>query len=109
MTTLVNDVRYACRILAKRPGFTAIALLTLAIGIGANTTMLSISDLLLLLRPQGIKAPEQLAYCAIRGAGFSSFRYSGYRTLRDSDLAFSDLMAQTGGFGGTTLVHGDSA
>ena len=95
--------------MAKKPGFTAIALLTLAIGIGANTTMLSISDLLLLLRPKGIKAPEQLAFCAIHGARYDAFHHSGYRTLRNSGLAFSDVMAQTRGLGGTTLVHDDLA
>jgi putative ABC transport system permease protein len=110
MMTLWQDVRYAVRMLRKSPGFTAIALITLAIGIGANTVMFSISDLLLLLQPRKVKNPEQLVYCAIQGARSSWFRYSEYLTLRDSSLAFRDLMAQDVSLASSaTLVHEDSA
>jgi hypothetical protein len=111
MTTLWQDVRYAVRMLRKTPGFTAIALVTLATGIGANTIMFSISDLLLLLHPRKVKNPEQLAYCAIPDADRSWFRYSEYLTLRDSRLAFRDLMAESvvGDGPYATLAHGDSA
>jgi predicted permease len=107
MTTLWQDLRFAVRMLRKSPGFTAIALVTLAIGIGANTIMFSMSDLLL-LHPRNVKAPEQLAYCAIRDAAFPWFPYSAYLTVRDSRLAFSDLMAQGDDARPVTLVHGDS-
>jgi predicted permease len=110
VNTLWQDVRYAIRMLRKSPGFTAIALITLAVGIGANTIMFSMSDLLLLLHPRKVKAPEQLAFCAIQDDPSPWFRYSEYLTLCDSRLAFSDLMAQDSGWGwGTTLVRGDSA
>ena len=107
MSTLWQDVRFAVRMLRKSPGFTAIALVTLAIGIGANTIMFSMSDLLL-LHPRKVKAPEQLACCEVRDAVVRDFRYSAYLTLRDSRLAFSDLMAQDNGTRPVTLVHGDS-
>lgn len=106
MATLWQDVRYAGRMLRKSPGFTAIALITLAIGIGANTIMFSMSDLLL-LRPRKVKAPEQLAFCAIQNALFPWFPYSAYVTVRDSSLAFRDLMAQAEDGRPTTLVYGD--
>jgi len=108
MNTLWQDLRFAGRMLRKSPGFTAIALITLAIGIGANTIMFSISDALLLLRPRKVKNPEQLAYCAIQDAQYSWFHYSEYLTLRDSGLAFSDVMAQTGP-SRMTLVRGGAA
>jgi len=112
MGTILQDIRYGIRMLHKNPGFTSIALVTLAIGIGANTIMFSISDMLLLRHPRKVKAPEQLAFCAIQGAEDSWFRYSEYLTLRDSGLAFSDLMAQAQDWGRawhTILVRGDSA
>lgn len=104
MTTLWQDLRYGARMLAKNRAFTAIALITLAIGIGANTIMFSISDLLLLAHPARVKAPEQLAYCGFQDPEALGFRYSEYLTVRNSGLVFSDLLAQALPLGGT-LVH----
>jgi putative ABC transport system permease protein len=108
MRTIWQDIRYGIRMLRKAPGFTAIALVTLAVGIGANTIMFSISDMLLLRQPNKVNNAEQLAYCAFQNAQFSWFRYSEYLAIHDSGLAFSDIIAQTIDWW-NTLVYENSA
>lgn len=101
MNTIWQDVKYGFRMLMKNPGFVIIALITLAISIGANAIMFSIPDTLL-LRPPGVKEPEQLVCCGISD---TLVDYFGYQTISDSNQAFSDFMARDEGRSRVSLAY----
>lgn len=104
MSFFFNDLKYGLRMLAKRPGFTAIALITLAIGIGANTIMFSVVNVLL-LRPTQVREPDRLVECQARNFQ-GGLPYTAYLDLRDNNPVFSDLVAHGDLFSEATLAQG---
>ena len=94
METLLRDIRYGIRSLLKRPGFAAIAVITLALGIGANTAIFSLVNMVL-LRSLPVDHPEQVVAVSMRGKGdsFNAFSYPNYIDFRDRNVVLSGLLA----------------
>src|SRR6266542_2726990 len=93
----MNDLRYAFRQLLKNPGFTAAAVLTLALGIGANSAIFTVINALL-LRSLPVSNPEELVQVVTRSGASeaNSFSYPFYKTLRDDTHSLSGLFAAGG-------------
>jgi predicted permease len=96
MNALVQDVRYGIRMLAKNPGFTAIVVLTLALGIGANSTIFSWINSTLLNPIPGVAHTSDLV-TVMRGERSEHptppFSYLDYADLRDHSQSLSGLLA----------------
>jgi macrolide transport system ATP-binding/permease protein len=94
--TLVSDVRYAFRQIRKSPGFAFTAIVTLALGIGANTAIFSFVDALF-LRPLPVPNPEQLLRIYAKGpSGYygAGFSYPEFKFLRDHNSSFAALSVE---------------
>ena len=96
MGSLMQDLKYALRMLAKNPGFTAVAVLTLALGIGANTATFSVMNAVM-LRMLPVEKPEQLAQIRFRLPGSSNLRGTFtnplWEQVRDHQDAFAGVFA----------------
>jgi putative ABC transport system permease protein len=102
MRSVIEDLRYGLRRLRKSPAFTTVAVIALALGIGANTAIYSLFDQAL-LRSLPVKDPQNLTLLKYSGtdSGSSStrtddhlyFSYPMYRDLRDRNPVFSGLIA----------------
>jgi predicted permease len=97
MRSFLQDLRYGLRTLLKNPGFTAVALLSLALGIGANTAVFSVINAMM-LKILPVNEPRQLAFFTIAGAQGTSenFPYQYYEQFRDRSQACSGVIASGG-------------
>src|ERR1051325_6675028 len=104
MESLIKDLKYGLRSLVKRKGFAAIAVLTLALGIGANTAIFTLVNAVM-LKSLPVSHPEQLVlFSDTAGEGTSThdtpmtgewqrFSYPSYVYFRDHNESFQDLTA----------------
>src|SRR5215510_8604940 len=94
---MIQDLRFGARMLLKHKGFTTVATLMLALGIGANTAIFSLLDAVL-LKMLPVKQPEQLV--ALKKAGprgaSMNFSYPLIERLRDDNLVFAGILATSG-------------
>jgi predicted permease len=103
MQAFYQDLRYGARMILKQPGFAALAVITLALGIGANTSIFSLLDQVL-LRRLPVANPDELVILRsegpIRGHGssdsdiYTSFSVPMYKGLRDNNQVFAGLLAR---------------
>lgn len=95
LETAWQDVRYGLRLLRRSPLFTATAALSLAIGIGANTTIFSVASALLLRPLPGLADPARLVDIGrtTNGSGFDTSTYPNYKDLRERVTTLAELYA----------------
>jgi putative ABC transport system permease protein len=108
MSTLIQDLKFGLRMLAKNPGFTAVAVLTLALGIGANTAMFSVVDAVL-LEPLPYSHPEQIVQVMEKTPGGQRNRISTLNFLdwKNQNTVFEAMAAECWD-NSTALTGGDA-
>ena len=96
METLLRDLRYAFRMLLKSPGFTVVSVLTLALGISANTAIFSVVDGAL-LRPLPYKDPDRLMMVSAKQSGGerNSVSFPNFVDWKNQNHVFEHLAAMT--------------
>jgi len=95
MTTLTQDLRFALRVLRHSPGFTAVAILSMGLGIGANTAIFTLMNAFV-LRLLPAPDPEQLVFVerAAKGGGVDSdFRIEAFEQLREHNGTLAGMVA----------------
>ena len=94
MGTLLQDLKYGLRMLAKNPGFTVVAVITLALGIGANTVIFSIANAIL-LRPLPYEDPDRLVYISEDSTRRPrmSVAYPNFLDWREQNTVFENMAA----------------
>ncbi len=96
---MINDLKYALRMLVKTPAFTIIAVITLALGIGANSAIFSVVDTVL-LRPLPFKNPNELVMIygtiAREPEPRQTSSFPNFYDLRDQSQSFAAMGAYTG-------------
>src|SRR6266850_1051730 len=106
LETLWQDLRHGARLLRLNPGFASVAILSLALGIGANTSIFQLLDAIR-LRTLPVKNPQELVEVQLANRDWASGSFSGYRPaltnplweqLRDRQQAFTGMFAWGGGF-----------
>jgi hypothetical protein len=99
MDTLWKDLRFALRVLLKSPGFSAVVIVSLALGIGATTAIYSIINAYL-LRPMPVDQPDRLLaiYLSIPNSGVNveGFSLPQWKDFRAAETGLSDIMGSTG-------------
>jgi predicted permease len=94
MSTLLQDLKYGFRVLAKSPGFVAVCTLTLGLGIGANSTIFSWINSTLLNPLPGVKRSTELVSLTrgVRESPNPPFSYADYKDLRERNRSFSGML-----------------
>lgn len=95
MTSFWQDVRYSLRVIAKTPGFTLLSVLTLALGIGANTTIFSWINSTLLNPVPGLTRPNEVVSLTLSKPGDNPFpfTYPDFAAMRDGQQSFTGIAA----------------